>query len=580
MRFPYGYGTQSDARLSAALTDATLGVSAGLSTLYSETDLRYAQAIADARTGNGPNYAKYAPTHWVFAQAIADAEKGVQTGIGVVYPPSSYVSAQLVAPFLGQATPMYPVSTSSGAGTASTANWIAAIIGLAQTAIATGTVSMGVPGTGYFVVATTAIGVGTVGLAATSASIILPAVTAFGVGIVPLVSGGTAILSVTSIGLGTVSTAVGKGAIASNVTTPTGIGVASTANWVGAIAIPVATSNAIGTVSTGSWAGGFMASTLSSTGSGTSSTPDWSGNYISGSTTSPGLGLNVSTPWGAIYIGPGFTSPCSGTASTATGVNVYDADVATYQTSILGVGGSISSAALGALDVFVKGLKSDGIWTQIIEIGPFCGNDLTSALVKLKTIGATSLASSNFVSGDYSQVTGLNPGTSNSTKKVATDLTPAAVTALGLHFAYYSRTNSSGPYGEIGAFDGTNYSGMFISYTGSGLSAAGEFDSYRQDTGGFVLTSNGAIPDSRGFFVGSRISATSFFLSRNGVSLATATTILGSKSTSAITVFNYSGAYTNRTCAYYSVGAALTTAQASAYYSRVQALQAALGRQV
>jgi hypothetical protein len=86
---------------------------------------------------------------------------------------------------------------------------------------------------------------------------------------------------------------------------------------------------------------------------------------------------------------------------------VFDADAADYFARIGTAGSSISDANKAAVDAFIRGCKTDGIWTAIkascLLAGP---DDLTGALVPLVGTAPTNVGGL-FVAGDYSRTTGL-----------------------------------------------------------------------------------------------------------------------------------------------------------------------------
>lgn len=83
----------------------------------------------------------------------------------------------------------------------------------------------------------------------------------------------------------------------------------------------------------------------------------------------------------------------------------FDSDAADYFSRISAAGSSISAANKSAVDVLVRGLKEDGIWSAIKACCLLAGpDDLTGALVPLVGPAPTN---NNFVEGDYSRTTGL-----------------------------------------------------------------------------------------------------------------------------------------------------------------------------
>jgi hypothetical protein len=83
----------------------------------------------------------------------------------------------------------------------------------------------------------------------------------------------------------------------------------------------------------------------------------------------------------------------------------FDPDAADYFARIVADGSSITTANKFAVNAFVKGCKTDGIWSAIKACCLLAGpDDLTGALVPL--VGAAP-TNNGFVSGDYSRTTGL-----------------------------------------------------------------------------------------------------------------------------------------------------------------------------
>lgn len=87
----------------------------------------------------------------------------------------------------------------------------------------------------------------------------------------------------------------------------------------------------------------------------------------------------------------------------------FEPETNVYLARIVAAGSSISSNNLGAVNTFVAGCKTDGIWTAIKASCLLAGADtLAGALVPLVGPAPTN---NNFVSGDYSRTTGLLGGT-------------------------------------------------------------------------------------------------------------------------------------------------------------------------
>lgn len=83
-----------------------------------------------------------------------------------------------------------------------------------------------------------------------------------------------------------------------------------------------------------------------------------------------------------------------------------DPDVEDYEDRIIAAGGSISSTQLDAVETFVTGLKSAGIWANMDRLNVFCGTTLTAALIPLK-VGSGSAADTNSGLSTYSETGGI-----------------------------------------------------------------------------------------------------------------------------------------------------------------------------
>jgi len=235
-----------------------------------------------------------------------------------------------------------------------------------------------------------------------------------------------------------------------------------------------------------------------------------------------------------------------------------------------------------AINNLVIGLKADGLWTKMKAIYPIVGGVASSHAVNLKTPGTYNLT---FSTGWTHSSTGMTP---NGTSAFAnTNLTPStAMPSGGDSLHYYSRTNSTTTgdnliAGELGApyraliLSGKNTSGLgsyFTTNPSSTYQSASQTDVSRDTRGLFGGTSNGT--------------NTYFYL--NGVQLANNTTAQTYTARYSAVLFigakrnNSGGAvnFTNKECAYASIGEGLTDTEAANFYTAVQTFQTALNRQV
>lgn len=262
--------------------------------------------------------------------------------------------------------------------------------------------------------------------------------------------------------------------------------------------------------------------------------------------------------------------PCLSLVGCSPGVSV-DSDAAAWASAVTANGGTVSSGTMSAVSTFCKSAKASGYWTKLNRINLFAGNQLAAALVPLKVGGGGNTDTNvNFVSGDYSEATGL---TSNGTTKyLRTGLIPSASLSLNdTHLATYSRANTNLHQGVTLIFDLLMQAATMFS------------DQYNGSTGSGRV--QGAVAAASGFGVGSRMAATAHAVYLNGSSIATSATSGGSLPTAECYVFalNNAGSPSNPTtgpCGAYSIGSGLSAADVAAYNTHMQAFQTALGRNV
>lgn len=176
-----------------------------------------------------------------------------------------------------------------------------------------------------------------------------------------------------------------------------------------------------------------------------------------------------------------------------------------------------------------------------------------------------------------------NGATPNGTNGYAdTKLVPSSVLLQdSTHLSYYSRTNISGNQAEIGAIlqGDTRRIQMELRYLGNFAS-----DQYNYSTGRVGVTN----ADSLGYYIGSRLNSTTHKAFKNNIQLGSTNTGAAGL-ISAITHSIYIGAtndntsaqyYSSKQTAFASIGDGLTDTEAANLYTRVQAFQTALSRQV
>lgn len=128
-----------------------------------------------------------------------------------------------------------------------------------------------------------------------------------------------------------------------------------------------------------------------------------------------------------------------------------DPDVQDWIDRVVAAGSSVSSTHQTAVNTFVASLKSSGVWTDIQRLNVFAGANLTAALIPLKKgIGSTTETNTGFVSGDYSESSGLTGDGSSyidTGVSITTDLTKSDF-GMGV---FVKTCNSIGVRTDIGS---------------------------------------------------------------------------------------------------------------------------------
>jgi hypothetical protein len=226
----------------------------------------------------------------------------------------------------------------------------------------------------------------------------------------------------------------------------------------------------------------------------------------------------------------------------------------------------------------VVDLKGYSIWTKFKAIYPVVGGSASSHAVNLKTPGTYNLT---FATGWTHGSTGMTPNGSSAFAN--TNLIESSVlTFNNIHLSVYSRTNSDGNFCDLGSIKGFGFNNVL-----SGV--------YPKSSNVFLTRINDENPgisntiSSLGHFISNRISSTELRSRQNGVlKQITVNSVINSQITNSyyIGALNGTGyglgpiAYSNRECAFASIGDGLTDTDATNLYTVVQTYQTALSRNV
>jgi hypothetical protein len=262
----------------------------------------------------------------------------------------------------------------------------------------------------------------------------------------------------------------------------------------------------------------------------------------------------------------------------------YDAVTLAWKSAVEAAGGSVVNS-INAVDAYVKGCKTDGIWAKLSSglIIPAATDTFVGCFIPLVAPSGVIPVNNNFVASDYSLSTGFNPGVSNTTKSISTGFIPSSHLASdnSAQQSFYSRTNSksSGYPGTMNVSAGTGKWLFCLNSTDN----SSYFDCWDSGGSGRIISS---IPNTLGLISSSRIAANDLRVYRNGSQVgSTGTgTIVSTRATGQVLVFapgaSDANVYENRICSYIYIGSGLTSSEEAFHYSRVQTMQTTLGRNV
>jgi hypothetical protein len=249
--------------------------------------------------------------------------------------------------------------------------------------------------------------------------------------------------------------------------------------------------------------------------------------------------------------------------------------------AFLDAAGIKSSRQQRAVIELVRGLKNAQLWTKMKAIYPFVGGTATTHKFNLKDPRDADAAFRLSFFGGWTHSSNGSVGNANNAY-ADTFLVPSiSLTNINLHLSYYSRTSSTATTScELGV--SKQYGGNdFVQLRSAANYAAGDVNTVLN----YTTTNNAS-----GYWLASTRANNDRKIWLNTNSEATLTTV----NTSFITAFNlYLGAranvtlggyqavlYSDKQCAFATIGDGLTDTDATNLYNIVQRYQTSLGRQV
>ena len=260
-----------------------------------------------------------------------------------------------------------------------------------------------------------------------------------------------------------------------------------------------------------------------------------------------------------------------------------DADAVAF----LAAAGITDATITSAICTLVTSMKANGTWAKCNAIYPFVGGTATTHKFNLKNPADTNAAFRLSFSGGITHTS--NGVDFNGTNGYADTFMSASttLTANNNSLSYYSRTvvaSSTLTATDMGASPNASLAPSTIALFARRLTSNNSaFVSSTLTTSPLAITT---VLNGSGLFIGSITSSSSRKLYRNGSIIATNTTT-GVQSLPSQKIFigaissnNVAGFFSNRQCAFATIGSGLSDAESLALYNSIQAFQTTLSRQV
>jgi hypothetical protein len=252
--------------------------------------------------------------------------------------------------------------------------------------------------------------------------------------------------------------------------------------------------------------------------------------------------------------------------------------------AFLAATGITDATITSAICTLVISMKADGTWAKMSAIYPMVGGTATTQKFNLKNPLDTNAAYRLLFQGGWTHST--NGAQPNGVNAYADTFLAGNVNAQNSsHLSYYSRSNTAGGVGVFKVEMG--YLKLTPSVISNALFLKRDNLSFAVINTTTTTTTTTAITNTQGFYLANRTTSVLNTLWKNGVIVNSSADI----SVAPSTITNYLGArnspdnlgvrnFTDRQCAFASIGSGLTDTEAAALYTAVQAFNTTLSRQV
>ena len=231
-----------------------------------------------------------------------------------------------------------------------------------------------------------------------------------------------------------------------------------------------------------------------------------------------------------------------------------------------------------AINNLVVGMKADGIWTKMKAIYPFVGGTASTHKWNLKDPRDLDAAFRLVFNGGWTHSS--NGATPNGTNGYAdTKLAPSSsLSTTSAHFTTYLRTNSTGATCDIGSFLSNARMILYSRYPSSETYAT-------ISNSGYPIGVPFSTTDSTGFWQTIRENNTNTKIFQNTIKKADGAVAFSTLPNvpfyiGAVNNTSVASLFSNRQTSFSTIGNGLTDTEAANLYTRVQAFQTSLSRQV
>ena len=255
----------------------------------------------------------------------------------------------------------------------------------------------------------------------------------------------------------------------------------------------------------------------------------------------------------------------------------FDADAQAFFDRVTAAGGTLSTTEKNATNQLVLDMKSAGIWTSMRAVYPMVGASAAACAQNLKSSSFTG----TFSSGWTFASTGVTPNGTSAFMNTSFIPSTNGLTYDNNHLSFYSRTSAQSgaiQFYEMGSGNATGTDNLSLFVRRSTDLAGYDSGDFTTNRASFTNT------NGQGFYCGTAPNTTSKYF-KNGVSQVSKS--LSVKSISGVNVYigafnenNVTTYYSQKECAFASLGLGLTDTQALNFYTAVQTFNQTLNRQV